>query len=43
MENDGWENHIFLQHNLFHLMMFIIYTKNKDFTECNKIEKYVIN
>ncbi|EGR33124.1 inositol -triphosphate receptor 2, putative [Ichthyophthirius multifiliis] len=40
--NIAWEYHMYLEHNLYHLMMFIIQTKQKNFTECNQIEKYVI-
>ncbi|KAL4446650.1 hypothetical protein ABPG74_005588 [Tetrahymena malaccensis] len=38
---EGWYSHIYLHHNAYHLVFYLIYITKKDETECNYIEKYV--
>ena len=38
---EGWYDHIYLRHNAFHMVFFLIYIKRKDDTVCNLLEKYV--
>lgn len=38
---DGWHDHIYLRHNVYHMIYFLIYISNKDISECNSIESYV--
>jgi hypothetical protein len=35
--------HVYLEHNVYHYVDFLIYVKNKKVTDCNGIEKYVKN
>lgn len=37
----GWYDHIYMRHNVYHTVFFLIYVKLKDETDCNSIEKYV--
>lgn len=37
----GWLEHIYLEHNVYHYLDFLIYIKEKDINNCNGIEKYV--
>ncbi|CAD8067431.1 unnamed protein product [Paramecium sonneborni] len=37
----GWFQHIFLEHNIYHMLYFLIYIKKKSITECNQLEKYI--
>ncbi|EGR33287.1 hypothetical protein IMG5_057100 [Ichthyophthirius multifiliis] len=37
----GWYSHIYLEHNVYHLLFFMIYVYNKDVTNCDALEKYV--
>ncbi|CAD8068192.1 unnamed protein product [Paramecium sonneborni] len=37
----GWFQHIFLEHNVYHMLFYLIYIKKKPITECNQLEKYI--
>lgn len=38
---NGWLDHIYLEHNVYHYLDFLIYIKEKNIIDCNGIEKYV--
>ncbi|CAD8173112.1 unnamed protein product [Paramecium octaurelia] len=37
----GWHYHIYLEHNVYHMLYYIIYIKSKDANDCNSLEKYL--
>ena len=38
---NGWHFHIYLEHNVYHMLYYLIYIKMKPITECNQLEKYI--
>lgn len=40
-QGNGWLQHIYLEHNLYNYLHFIIYIKHKESQDCNGLEKYV--
>ncbi|CAK93344.1 unnamed protein product (macronuclear) [Paramecium tetraurelia] len=38
---NGWYQHIYLEHNVYHMLFYLIYIKKKPITECNQLEKYI--
>jgi len=38
---NGWLDHIYLEHNVYHYLDFFIYINQKNINDCNGIEKYV--
>lgn len=41
IRGNGWLHHIYLEHNVYNYLDFLIYIKNRDMNDCNGIEKYV--
>ncbi|CAD8102848.1 unnamed protein product [Paramecium sonneborni] len=37
----GWFQHIYLEHNVYHMLFYLIYIKKKPITDCNQLEKYI--
>jgi hypothetical protein len=40
-KTDGWYNHVYLEHNVYHLMFYMIYISKKHLSECDALEKQV--
>lgn len=38
---NGWYQHIYLEHNVYHMIFYLIYLKKKDPNDCDALEKYV--
>ena len=41
IRGNGWLDHIYLEHNVYHYLDFLIYISEKNVNDCNGIEKYV--
>lgn len=39
----GWYHHIYLEHNVYHMLFYMIYVDRKHENECDALEKYVKN
>lgn len=37
----GWYHHIYMEHNCYNLLFYIIYVRRKNENECDSLEKYV--
>lgn len=37
----GWDYHIYLEHNVYHMVFYLLYLKNKNLNECDALEKYI--
>ena len=40
---NGWNKHIYSEHNVYSYLFYIIYIKNKSLENCNLIEKNIKN
>lgn len=41
LRGNGWLDHIYLEHNVYHYLDFLIYIREKNINDCNGIEKHV--
>ena len=37
----GWYHHVYLEHNVYHMLFYIIYVNNLHDNECDSLEHYV--
>lgn len=37
----GWNYHIYMEHNVYHMLFYMIYVMKKNKTECDALEKQV--
>ena len=43
LSQHGWYNHIYLEHNVYHLLYYLILIDSKQESDCDAIEKYIKN
>lgn len=43
MKGNGWLNHIYLEHNVYQYLFYIIYVRNKPTEDLTNIESKVLN